>query len=86
MYFYFNLTFNIDRHEFISPDQYLLTDKDGVAFTFKKDQVYVIDFWYSGCTICFRKFPEFNRRYLQNNKERISYISVNYPVKIEAFS
>ena len=81
MYFYSYLTFNLDRHEFISPDQYRLTDKDGAPFIFKKDQVYVIDFWYSGCAICFRKFPDFNRRYLHNSNEGISYISVNYPVK-----
>ena len=80
-YFNWYLTFNLDRHEFISPDQYRLTDKDGVPFIFKKDQVYVVDFWYSGCAVCFRKFPDFNRRYLQNDKEHISYISVNYPVK-----
>src|SRR5690606_30118651 len=81
LYFNWNITFRLDRHEFISPAQYRLTDKDGAPFIFKKDQVYVIDFWYSGCSICFQKFPDFNRRYLHNNNERISYIAVNRPVK-----
>ncbi|HRP89347.1 MAG TPA: hypothetical protein PKX92_04865 [Edaphocola sp.] len=57
-----------------------LFDKQKNEMTFQKDHLYILDFWFTGCTWCFKKFPEFEKRYKTNKNPNISYISINKPM------
>lgn len=47
-----------------------------------KNKVIVLDFWNTSCGVCFKKFPDFEKIYLEfkNNPEVLIY-SVNIPIK-----
>lgn len=65
----------------ISYEDITLTDEFGNIQTFHPDTLYILDVWYSGCGVCFKEFPNFNKKMLENKNPKIRYISVNKPIE-----
>ncbi len=47
--------------------------------------VVVLDFWYTGCSVCFKKFPEFQRLAASYTGRPAVFAAVNVPTETEAF-
>ncbi|MDB9721335.1 thioredoxin domain-containing protein [Winogradskyella sp.] len=51
-----------------------------------KDKIVVLDFWTTSCGVCFTKFPEFEKLFLEYKKNpKIEFYSVNAPLKRDDF-
>lgn len=67
--------------EKIALSEMAFTDRNADTFYFENDKLYILDLWNTGCGYCFEKFPDFNKRYLNNNRTDIQYYSVNSPLE-----
>lgn len=74
-------TFQYAIHEPINSGDFSLEDEFGNIQTFHPDTLYILDVWYSGCAVCFKEFPNFNKKMLENKNPKIRYISVNKPIE-----
>jgi thiol-disulfide isomerase/thioredoxin len=64
-----------------------LTDSSGKTFSVAdlKGRIVILDFWFSGCTLCFKGFPKFQQLADQWSKEKnIVLATVNVPTVKEA--
>ncbi len=47
-----------------------------------QNKVIVLDFWTTSCGICFKKFPDYEKVYLEyQNNPKIIFYSINIPIK-----
>jgi thiol-disulfide isomerase/thioredoxin len=44
------------------------------------DKILVLDFWNTGCGVCFRQFPEFEKKFEKYQGQQIDIYSVNVPL------
>ena len=53
--------------------------EDSTKFTndYFNDKILVLDFWNTGCGVCFRKFPELEKKFVKYRSEEIEIYSVN---------
>lgn len=71
-----------------SPKIELLSNSDEL---FKLDtiqnKVIVLDFWTTNCGVCFKKFPDFEKIYLEyESNPNIAFYSINIPLKRDTLS
>lgn len=83
---YFNNfgTFRYVRNIPVNPSLYTLSDEDGALMHFEKDKIYIIDFWYTDCGVCYQEFPQFDERAKRNTNPDIKYVSINWPYKTDS--
>jgi thiol-disulfide isomerase/thioredoxin len=56
-------------------------DENGKNFEFNNSKIYVLDFWFAGCSACLKEFPNFNNLYLKNiNNTKLEFASINIPL------
>lgn len=60
----------------------MLTEQaDTISVSSLKGKIVVLDFWYSGCGVCFKKFPELQNLFVKYSKDTAVFIAaVNIPV------
>ncbi|SEA80638.1 TlpA family protein disulfide reductase [Psychroflexus halocasei] len=52
-----------------------------------KSKIVVLDFWTTSCGICFKKFPDLEKYYLEyKNNPNVEFYSINVPLKRDEFS
>ena len=58
----------------------------GTPFSMEKlkGEVVVLDFWFTGCSVCFEKFPEFEALANKHQKEQVVFATVNVPLPEQA--
>ena len=66
-----------------SPKIELLSNSDKlIKLDTIKNKVIVLDFWTTSCGVCFKKFPDYEKVYLENeNNPNVAIFSVNVPIK-----
>lgn len=53
---------------------------------FDDSKITVLDFWTTSCGVCFEKFPEFEKYYLQfKDNPKVQFYSVNVPLERDKF-
>ncbi|MEZ4840366.1 MAG: TlpA disulfide reductase family protein [Flavobacteriaceae bacterium] len=68
-----------------TPEIKLKTEmKDDVRLDSIKNKIIVLDFWTTSCGVCFKKFPEYERVFLEyKDNPRVQFYAVNIPLKKE---
>lgn len=62
-------------------------DKEGKSFVINQNKIVILDFWSTNCGICFKKFPELEKIYLEyKNNPNIEIYAVNVPLKNDNFN
>jgi thiol-disulfide isomerase/thioredoxin len=52
-----------------------------------QNKIIVLDFWTTSCGVCFKKFPDFEKVYLEyKNNPNIVFYSVNIPIRRDTLS
>lgn len=74
-------TFSIANSIWVDPELYSIIDKNEELVVFEKNKLYILDFWYSGCGVCYEEFPSFEKKYLDNINSNIEYIAINHPIR-----
>ncbi|WP_299528693.1 TlpA disulfide reductase family protein [uncultured Lutibacter sp.] len=66
-----------------SPKIELLSNSDKlIKLDTIKNKVIVLDFWTTSCGVCFKKFPDYEKVYLEyENNPNVAIFSVNVPIK-----
>ncbi len=84
--FFFNYCLNRDSDKNIAYEAANFLDKNGISIKLNKNKVIVLDFWTSNCSICFKKFPEFQflKEKYKENKE-VEFYAVNVPINDENY-
>jgi len=74
------------RTNTIAPEITLVSkNKDTLYLDKIKDKIIVLDFWNSTCGICFKKFPDYEKVYLEyKNNSNVVLYSVNIPYSNES--
>lgn len=84
-YFSFNQNKNSEINSQFPKVQ--LIDKNKKPFIIHPNKLIVLDFWTINCTICFEKFPELEKLYLNyQNNPNIEIYSLNVPLKNDDFN
>lgn len=68
-------------NEQITPFSMVTANGQTISSTSMKGQYVVLDFWNTGCVVCFKKFPQleqFHMRYKHNS--RVKFFAVNVPL------
>jgi thiol-disulfide isomerase/thioredoxin len=56
-------------------------DENGKNFEFHNSKIYVLDFWFAGCSACLKEFPNFEEFYLMNKKNsNLEIASIRIPI------
>lgn len=81
-----NYFVNLDsKRDTIFP-QISLVDEKNMAIEMPNDKIIVLDFWNTSCGVCFKKFPEFEKLYLNfKDNPDVQFYSVNVPLKRDSF-
>ncbi len=63
-----------------------LIDKNQESVELEKSKIIVLDFWTTSCGICFEKFPDFEKYYLEfRDNPNVEFYSINIPLKRDEF-
>lgn len=63
-----------------------LINKEKDTIILNKNKIIALDFWTTSCGICFKKFPDFERIYLNlKNNPDVEMYSVNIPLQRDKF-
>lgn len=83
---YFSFYHNKNAERAIPFPKLHITDKYGKPLSLSSDKIIVLDFWSTNCGICFKKFPELEKIYLEyKNNSNIEIYAINVPVKSDSF-
>lgn len=64
-----------------------LVNKNQESIELDKSKIIVLDFWTTSCGICFKKFPDFEKYYLEfKDNPNVEFYSINAPLKRDEFS
>lgn len=68
-----------------TPEIKLKTEmKDDVRLDSIKNKIIVLDFWTTSCGVCFKKFPEYEKVFLEyQDNPKVQFYAVNIPLKKE---
>lgn len=62
------------------PFELFREDSTRLTNDYFKDKILVLDFWNTGCGVCFRKFPELEKKFVKYRCEQIGIYAVNVPL------
>jgi thiol-disulfide isomerase/thioredoxin len=62
------------------PFELFQEDSTKVSIGNLNDKILVLDFWNTGCGVCFRKFPELEEKFEKYQGQKIDIYSVNVPL------
>ena len=63
-----------------------LVNKNQEKVELDKSKIIVLDFWKTSCGVCFKKFPDFEKYYLEfKGNPNIEFYSVNVPIQRDEF-
>ncbi len=63
-----------------------LVNKDQESVELDKSKIIVLDFWTTSCGICFEKFPDLEKYYLEfKDNPNVEFYSINVPLKRDKF-
>lgn len=66
------------------PIELIDTTNEKIKLDTIQNKVIVLDFWITSCGVCFKKFPDYEKVYLEyENNPKIVFYSVNIPIKRE---
>jgi thiol-disulfide isomerase/thioredoxin len=83
----FVLQNNIGVHTNEAFDGISLINKNKESIELDKSKIIVLDFWTTSCGICFKKFPDLEKYYLEfKNNPNVEFYSINVPLKRDEFS
>lgn len=64
-----------------------LLNKNQERVELDKSKIVVLDFWTTSCGICFKKFPDLEKYYLEyKDNPNVEFYSINVPLKRDEFS
>lgn len=65
-----------------SPKMDFFHNNDQIRLDTIFNKVIVLDYWTTGCGVCFQKFPDYEKLYLKyKNNSKVLFYSVNIPTK-----
>ena len=83
----FVLQNNIGAHKNEAFDGISLINKNKESIELDKSKIIVLDFWTTSCGICFKKFPDLEKYYLEfKDNPNVEFYSINVPLKRDEFS
>ena len=62
------------------PFELFQEDSTKISNDYFNDKILVLDFWNTGCGVCFRKFPELEEKFVKYQGQQIDIYSVNVPL------
>lgn len=71
-------------YETCPPFELFQEDSTKVSLDELNDKILVLDFWNTGCGVCFRKFPELEEKFVIYQGQKIDIYSVNVPLARDA--
>lgn len=61
-------------------------DKNNTVINMHQNKIIVLDFWTTSCSICFSKFPDFEKTYLKyRNNPNVKIYAINVPENRDKF-
>lgn len=64
-----------------------LVNKNQEKVELDKSKIIVLDFWTTSCGVCFKKFPDFEKYYLEfKDNPNVEFYSVNVPIERDEFT
>jgi len=83
----FVLQNNIGAHKNEAFDGISLINKNKERVELDKSKIIILDFWTTSCGICFKKFPDLEKYYLEfKDNPNVEFYSINVPLKRDEFS
>lgn len=81
--------YSFDRKELLTNKEFPnieFVDSNSKSYVLPKDKIIVLDFWNTSCSVCFNKFPKFNKLYNKyKDDKRVLILAVNVPINNEKF-
>jgi thiol-disulfide isomerase/thioredoxin len=82
----FSFLVNKDEKTYLKMPLIILRNAKGDTVQLQQDKIYVLDFWSTSCSVCFKKFPRFNEFFKLNNGQKNTEIyAVHVPFKQDTF-
>ncbi len=64
-----------------------LINKDQETVELDKSKIIVLDFWTTSCGVCFKKFPDLEKYYLEyKDNPNVEFYSINVPLERDKFN
>ncbi|SDY07084.1 Thiol-disulfide isomerase or thioredoxin [Lutibacter oricola] len=83
----FILQKNVGVHTNEKFDGISLVDKNKEIVKLDKSKIIILDFWTTSCGVCFKKFPDLEKYYLEfKDNPDVEFYSINVPLKRDDFS
>lgn len=80
--FYYGKEYKIDNAVFI--ESFKIINENNAAFNIynKKNKILILELWSSNCSICFKKFPDFEKlSYDYRDDSLVEFYTLNLPLK-----